>query len=233
MAAVTPSTCREHICYYCGDGAIMAPICHSCGRDFRCSECGPAGPTVVRAAASEREMTAQRAFPDRPGAEHGCISTSDGTGQQTSEVVAGDILVHLGRLALGGQHHDIAMYIRRQAHRLRNRCPQTAHALDELVQHLPPPSPLRDGTTSPLPAADHGGSGRQFKEKTLMPEAGTEYRIEFSVQRRRVEDDDFVEIGFGSSGSWDDLGVCSHMVNTIVQGREWQTTGTMPAPGDI
>lgn len=66
-----------------------------------------------------------------------------------------------------------------------------------------------------------------------MTEAGTEYRIEFSVQWRRVEDDDFVEVGFGSSGSWDDLGACAHMVNTIVQGREWETTATMPAPGDV
>jgi hypothetical protein len=28
-----------HICYYCGNGAILPPICCWCGRQFHCSEC--------------------------------------------------------------------------------------------------------------------------------------------------------------------------------------------------
>jgi hypothetical protein len=31
----------------------------------------------------------------------------------------------------------------------------------------------------------------------------TEYRIEFTIQRREDGDDDFEDIGFGSSGAWD------------------------------
>lgn len=37
------STCTEyadgHICHYCGDGAILPPICWHCGKPFKCSEC--------------------------------------------------------------------------------------------------------------------------------------------------------------------------------------------------
>lgn len=29
-----------HICYYCGDGAILPPICWHCGKQFKCSTCG-------------------------------------------------------------------------------------------------------------------------------------------------------------------------------------------------
>ena len=40
-----------------------------------------------------------------------------------------------------------------------------------------------------------------------------EYRIEYSIQRRDDDaDDEFVEIGFGSSGFWGDLDACAHMV---------------------
>lgn len=29
----------DHICYWCGDGGVLAPLCWHCGKAFRCSEC--------------------------------------------------------------------------------------------------------------------------------------------------------------------------------------------------
>jgi hypothetical protein len=64
---------------------------------------------------------------------------------------------------------------------------------------------------------------------------GPEYRIEFSIQRRQPgqDDDDFTEIGFGSSGAWASVDQCAHMVETAVQRREWETTEGMPDPDTL
>lgn len=61
----------------------------------------------------------------------------------------------------------------------------------------------------------------------------TEYRIEFSIQRRNEAEEDFTEIGFGSSGAWDDVDQAGHMVGSAVQNREWETTGDMPEPEEV
>lgn len=61
----------------------------------------------------------------------------------------------------------------------------------------------------------------------------TEYRIEFTIQRRRPDDDDFTEIGFGSSGAWDGLDACTHMVDSVVTNGEWETEGEMPDPNEV
>lgn len=50
-----------------------------------------------------------------------------------------------------------------------------------------------------------------------------EYRIEYSIQRCRESDDDFVEIGFGSSGAWSDLDQCAHILSSAVQNGKWET----------
>jgi len=60
-----------------------------------------------------------------------------------------------------------------------------------------------------------------------------EYQIEYSIQRKRSEDDDFEEVGFGSSGAYDTLDTAAHMVITGIQRREWETTGTMPDPASV
>lgn len=57
----------------------------------------------------------------------------------------------------------------------------------------------------------------------------SEYRIEFSIQRRDGEDD-FTEIGFGSSGAWSDLDQAAHMVESAIVNREWETLPGMPDP---
>lgn len=61
----------------------------------------------------------------------------------------------------------------------------------------------------------------------------TEYRIEFSIQGRGPDDDDFSEIGFGSSGSWDSVDQAAHIVNSMAQNWEWETTPGMPEPKSI
>jgi hypothetical protein len=62
-----------------------------------------------------------------------------------------------------------------------------------------------------------------------------EFRIEFTITRRQrgQDEDDFTEIGFGSSGAWSSLDQCAHMVETAVQRREWETTDGMPDPEDV
>lgn len=58
----------------------------------------------------------------------------------------------------------------------------------------------------------------------------TEYRIEFSVQRRLPGDDDFTEIGFGSSGGCGTVDAAAYAVESIVQNRIWETSSGMPDP---
>lgn len=51
-----------------------------------------------------------------------------------------------------------------------------------------------------------------------------DYRIEFSIQQRHDGAEDFVEIGFGSSGAWSDVDQAVFEVQSAVQNREWETT---------
>jgi hypothetical protein len=63
--------------------------------------------------------------------------------------------------------------------------------------------------------------------------SGTEYRIEYAIQRKRPEDSDFVEIGFGSSGGWGDLDSCTHIIGSEVQHGSWATVRGMPDPDNV
>lgn len=58
------------------------------------------------------------------------------------------------------------------------------------------------------------------------------YRIDFSIQRRDDGDDDFVEIGFGSSGGCYGVDHAAAMVEAAIVHREWETREGMPAPED-
>lgn len=60
-----------------------------------------------------------------------------------------------------------------------------------------------------------------------------EYRIEFSIQRRLPDEDDFTEVGYGSSGGWSSLDQAAHMVESAIQNREWETTDGMPEPEGV
>lgn len=61
----------------------------------------------------------------------------------------------------------------------------------------------------------------------------SEFRIEYSIQRAKSEDDDFQEVGFGTSGSWDDIDSALHAIESNIQRREWETTGSMPDPESV
>lgn len=60
-----------------------------------------------------------------------------------------------------------------------------------------------------------------------------EFRIEFSITRRLPGEDDFTEIGFGSSGAWSDLAACTHMIDSGVTNGEWETEPGQPDPADV
>lgn len=61
----------------------------------------------------------------------------------------------------------------------------------------------------------------------------TEYRIEFTIQRRTPADSDFIEIGFGSSGAWSGLEACTHMIGSAIAHGEWETESGHPDPARV
>jgi hypothetical protein len=61
----------------------------------------------------------------------------------------------------------------------------------------------------------------------------TLYRIEFQIQRREASDEDFTEVGFGSSGGWGTVNQAAHILGSMVDNREWETTAGMPDPDSV
>ena len=51
-----------------------------------------------------------------------------------------------------------------------------------------------------------------------------EYRVDFSVLRRLPDEDDFTEIGFGSTVAEESLDQAAHMVLGALQNDEWDYT---------
>lgn len=60
-----------------------------------------------------------------------------------------------------------------------------------------------------------------------------EYRIEYTVQRKMPDDDDFVDIGFGSSGECDSPSSATFALGSYVDNWQWETEGAMPDPEDV
>lgn len=61
----------------------------------------------------------------------------------------------------------------------------------------------------------------------------TEYRIEYQIQRRSEGDDDFAEIGFGSSGGCDSTDAAAFAVESYVVNGQWETEAGQPDPEDV
>lgn len=59
------------------------------------------------------------------------------------------------------------------------------------------------------------------------------YRIEFSIKRRQDGEDDFTEVGFGSSFDAELIDSALYDVQSIVQNRQWETSGDMPDPDSL
>ena len=66
-----------------------------------------------------------------------------------------------------------------------------------------------------------------------MNDTSTQYRIEYTLQRRQPGDDDFTDIGFGSSGGWESPRECAHMVASDIDNNAWETQRGMPEPESI
>lgn len=60
-----------------------------------------------------------------------------------------------------------------------------------------------------------------------------DFRIDYTILRRQPGEDDFTEIGFGSSGAWTDVDAAVYSVQSDVQNRGWETSEGMPEPSDV
>lgn len=60
-----------------------------------------------------------------------------------------------------------------------------------------------------------------------------EYRINYVIERRLPGEDDFTEIGFGSSGASDNLDGCAYDVESQLQNRQWETEPGQPDPQEV
>lgn len=61
----------------------------------------------------------------------------------------------------------------------------------------------------------------------------TEYRIDYTITRRQVGDEDFAEVGFGSSGAWENINAASYAMESDIQNRQWETSEGMPDPDSL
>lgn len=61
----------------------------------------------------------------------------------------------------------------------------------------------------------------------------SKYRIEYTIQQAEEGSDDWVEIGFGSSGSASNLNDAVYSVTSYVQNNQWETEPGMPDPGSV
>jgi hypothetical protein len=57
-----------------------------------------------------------------------------------------------------------------------------------------------------------------------------QYRIDYTITRRRDGEDDFTEIGFGSSGSAATPSDAAYAVQSAADNGDWETTPGMPDP---
>lgn len=61
----------------------------------------------------------------------------------------------------------------------------------------------------------------------------TDYRIRFTIERRTEDEEDFTDIGFGSSGGARNVADALYEVDSIIQNWQWETEAGMPDPLDV
>lgn len=59
-----------------------------------------------------------------------------------------------------------------------------------------------------------------------------EFRIDYTIHRRRSGENDFVEIGFGSTPAEGSVDAALYFAESAIQNREWETSGDMPDPSE-
>lgn len=66
-----------------------------------------------------------------------------------------------------------------------------------------------------------------------MDDSETLYRIEYTIQRKLPGEEDFTDVGFGSSGGWASIDAASHMVSSAIDNQDWETEPGMPPAKEI
>jgi hypothetical protein len=61
----------------------------------------------------------------------------------------------------------------------------------------------------------------------------SEFRIDYTINRRQPGEDDFTEIGFGSSGASGSVADAAYQMESEIQNRRWETSAGMPDPDDV
>lgn len=59
-----------------------------------------------------------------------------------------------------------------------------------------------------------------------------EYRIEYTIQVNEG-DEEWPEVGFGSSGAWDSVNEALYAVESYIQNQQWETEPGMPDPKEL
>lgn len=60
-----------------------------------------------------------------------------------------------------------------------------------------------------------------------------QFRIEYTIQRRRGDSANFRDVGFGSSGSNSSIDDALYAVQSEIQNRQWETSAGMPDPAEL
>lgn len=56
------------------------------------------------------------------------------------------------------------------------------------------------------------------------------YRIDYTIMGRGPDDEDFKEIGFGSSGDWEGVDAAAYAMQSDIDNRQWETRPDHPDP---
>lgn len=59
-----------------------------------------------------------------------------------------------------------------------------------------------------------------------------EFRIEYTIERNQG-DEDWVEVGFGSSGAWLSIGEAEYSMSSSIQNRQWERENDMPKQSEL
>ncbi len=60
----------------------------------------------------------------------------------------------------------------------------------------------------------------------------TRYRVTFAIERQQDGEDDFTEVGFGSSTGEPSIDAALYYVQSVIDNRQWETSQGMPDPAD-
>lgn len=61
----------------------------------------------------------------------------------------------------------------------------------------------------------------------------TEYRIEYQITRRRDGEDDFAEVGFGSTSACESVNDAAYELESAIQNQLWENEPGQPAAEDL